>query len=166
MKKQLPESRFGRPPDSREVQKPQTPPCRAAGQPGCLKAKPYLWPLALAFGIFLASGTQRLAAPDLALPLSKDKFAHFLVFGLLATAILRTPRFGGLRLRDLFAAALIASAYGAFDELRQSLTPGRSVEPADWFADTLGALGAVFVYARWHAYRRLLEWRRKKRTKP
>lgn len=130
--------------------------------PSLKTIKPYLWPLALAFGIFLASGTQRLATPDLGFQFSKDKLAHFLVFGLLATATLRTPRFNALRWRDLLAAALIASAYGACDEFRQSLTPGRSVELADWFADTLGAAVAVFVYAKWHGYRRLLEWRRKK----
>ena len=130
------------------------------------RIKPYLWPLALALGIFLASGTQRLATPDLGFQLSKDKLAHFLVFGLLATAVLRTPRFRRRRLRDLFAAACIASAYGACDELRQSLTPGRSVELADWLADTLGAIVAVIVYARWHAYRRLLEWRRRKSPQP
>ena len=31
--------------------------------------------------------------------------------------------------------------------------------PADWVADTLGALTAVVVYCRWHAYRRIMEYR-------
>lgn len=134
--------------------------------PSLKTIKPYLWPLALAFSIFLASGTSRLAAPDMGFQFSKDKLAHFLVFGLLATAILRTPWLKRLRLRDLLAAALIASAYGACDEFRQSFTPGRSVELADWFADSLGAMVAVFVYARWRGYRRLLEWRRRKSPLP
>lgn len=122
-------------------------------------ARPYLWPVALALAIFAASGTQRLATPDLGFHFSKDKLAHFLVFGLLATAILRTPRLKGLALRSLISAALLASAYGAFDEFRQSLTPGRSVELADWIADTAGAIVAVTVYARWHSYRNALEIR-------
>ncbi len=63
-------------------------------------------------------------------------------------------------------AALIASLYGGFDEVRQSFTPGRSVELADWLADTLGAWVAVLVYARWHSYRRLLEWKARGGRKP
>ncbi|MBC8189796.1 MAG: VanZ family protein [Puniceicoccaceae bacterium] len=119
----------------------------------------YLWPGLLALAIFTASGAQQLATPDLGFQFSKDKLGHFLVFGLLATAILRTPKLRDLRQRSLLMAALIASLYGGFDEVRQSFTPGRSVELADWLADTLGALVAVLVYARWHSYRRLLEWK-------
>ena len=120
--------------------------------------RPYLWPILLALAIFAASGAQRLATPDLGFQFSKDKLAHFLVFGLVATAILRTPKLKNLSARSLIIAALITSAYGGFDEFRQSLTPGRSVELADWLADTLGAIVAVLVYAKWHGYRRLLEW--------
>lgn len=123
------------------------------------RSRAYLWPLLLAISIFLASGAPRLASPELAFQFPKDKMAHFFVFGLLATAILRTPSLRDLSVRSLLIAVFIASAYGAFDEIRQSLTPGRSVELADWLADTLGAAVAVCVYARWPAYRRLLEWR-------
>ena len=108
--------------------------------------------------IFVISGSQQLATPDLGFLFSEDKIAHFLIFGLVATSILRTPRFKDLSLRSLLIAALITSAYGAFDEFRQSLTPGRSVEFADWLADTSGAFAAVTVYAKWHWYRHLLEW--------
>jgi len=124
----------------------------------------YLWPILLALMIFAVSGAQRLATPDLGFQFSKDKLAHFLVFGLLATAILRTPKFRNLNLSSLIIAALLASAYGGFDEFRQSFTPGRSVEVADWIADTLGAVVAVVVYAKWRAYRCLLEWSPKKAT--
>jgi len=130
----------------------------------------YAWPVCLALAIFAASGTQRLATPDLGIQFSKDKVAHFLVFGLLATAILRTPKLRGLSLKSCLLAALITSTYGAMDELRQSLTPGRSVELADWYADTLGAITAVIVYSQWKAYRALLEWaglrRLKKKSAP
>ena len=123
----------------------------------------YLYPLLLALAICAASGTSRLATPDLGFTFSKDKLAHFLVFGLLATALLRTP---GLKRRGLagaVVAALLTSAYGAFDEFRQSMTPERSVEFADWVADTVGAIVAVATYSQWKAYREFLEWRRKKR---
>ncbi|TVP81341.1 MAG: VanZ family protein [Puniceicoccaceae bacterium] len=119
----------------------------------------YLWPILLAVTIFMASGRSELAVPDVDIQLSKDKIGHFFVFGLVATSILRTPRLRACRGRDLLIAVLLTSAFGCFDELRQSFTPGRSVEFADWVADTLGAIVAVSVYAKWHSYRRLLEWR-------
>ena len=122
----------------------------------------YLWPALLALAIFAASGAQRLATPDLGFQFSKDKLAHFLVFGLVATSILRTPKLRNLSLHSLVIAALISSGYGGFDEFRQSMTPGRSVELADWLADTAGAILAVTVYAKWQWYRRLLEWCPKK----
>lgn len=120
---------------------------------------PYYFPLFLALTIFVLSGASRLATPDFGFAISKDKVAHFLVFGLLATSILRTPKLNGWAWKGAFTAALMTSAYGGFDEFRQSLTPGRSVEVADWVADTLGAVVAVIVYTKWHAYRRLLEWK-------
>ena len=124
----------------------------------------YYWPLLLVLAVFAASSTQRLATPDLGFQFSKDKLAHFLVFGLVATAILRTPKLNKLRRRDQFIAILITSLYGCCDEFRQSLTPGRSVEFADWIADTLGAIVAVCVYVHWHKYRNFLEWRIPTRT--
>jgi VanZ family protein len=42
---------------------------------------------------------------------------------------------------------VIASLYGASDELHQSFIPGRSPEIGDWVADTLGALIAVLLVA-------------------
>jgi VanZ family protein len=118
----------------------------------------YIWPVLLAIVIFVISGSQQLATPDLGFLFSEDKIAHFLIFGLVATSILRTPKFKDLSLRSLLITALITSAYGAFDEVRQSLTPGRSVEFADWLADTSGAFAAVTAYAKCHWYRHLLEW--------
>ena len=119
----------------------------------------YIWPVLLAIVIFVISGSQHLATPNLGFQFSEDKIAHFIIFGLVATSILRTPIFKDLSLRSLLIAALITSVYGAFDEIRQSLTPGRSVEFADWLADTSGAFAAVTAYAKWHWYRHLLEWR-------
>jgi VanZ family protein len=128
-------------------------------------SRAYVWPGLLALAIFAASSVQRLATPDLGIQFSKDKLAHFLVFGLIATSILRTPKLKNLSARSLIIAALLTSIYGACDEFRQSLTPGRSVEFADWLADTMGAIIAVTVYAYWSGYRKLLEWRVPKRRK-
>lgn len=53
--------------------------------------------------------------------------------------------FGGNRLWLLMlAAVVIASLYGASDELHQLFVPGRLCDPADWLTDTCGAaLGAA-----------------------
>ena len=120
----------------------------------------YLWPALLVIVIFVSSGSQELATPDLGFQFSIDKIVHILVFGLVATSILRTPKFKDLSLRSMLTATLITSAYGACDEFRQSLTPIRSAEFADWLADTFGAFVAVTLYARCYWYRRLLEWRK------
>ena len=118
----------------------------------------YLWPVLLVIAIFISSGSQHTTMPNFGFQFPVDKIAHVFVFGLVATSILRTPKFKDLSLRSLLISALITSAYGAFDEFRQSLTPTRSVEFADWLADSFGAFAAVTVYAKWHWYRSLLEW--------
>ena len=118
----------------------------------------YLWPVLLVIVIFVSSGSQDLTAPDLGFQFHIDKILHILVYGLVATLILRTPKFKDFSLRSMLTAALITSVYGACDEFRQSLTPTRSVEFADWLADTFGAFAAVTLYVKWHWYRHLLEW--------
>ncbi len=115
--------------------------------PATARLLPWAWPVALAAAIFYVSGRGNVAAPDI---VDIDKLAHFSVYGLLATLVVRT------RVSPL-TALLLTSLYGVCDEYRQSFTAGRSVELADWFADTLGALLAVFICSRWHAYRRWLE---------
>jgi len=107
----------------------------------------WLWPLSLATAIFIASGRSEVMGPDI---IGIDKVAHFAVFGLLATLVLRT----GCR---PWVAVLLVSLFGFTDEWHQSFTPGRMVEVADWVADTLGAITAVAIYARWTRYRVWLE---------
>jgi len=116
----------------------------------------HIWPLAIVLAIFMASSSKDLAAPSI--DFSYDKLAHLLVFGLLATAVLRIPRIFNLGWRGVFMAIALISLYGALDEYRQSFTAGRAVELGDWIADTLGAIIASIVYYKWHCYRRLLEW--------
>ena len=91
-----------------------------------------------------------MPGPDVA---GLDKVVHLLAFGLLATAIYRLlPR------RKGWLVVLVVSLFGASDEWHQSFTVGRSVEVADWVADTLGGAIAVVVYRYWTWYRNLLEW--------
>lgn len=109
----------------------------------------WVWPVLLAFTIFHASGQGAVAAPDI---VSIDKIGHFGVFGLLGSLIARTQP-----PERWWLGVLLASLYGICDEFRQSFTPGRSVEYADWVADTLGAAVAVTLYAKWAFYRRMME---------
>ena len=123
------------------------------------KIDTYILPISLAISIFVASSTQHLAVPNVSIPFSPDKILHLLIFGLLATVILRTKKLEQLRTRDLIVNIFIVSAYGFLDEIRQSFTPGRSVELGDWIADTIGAFIAVILYCRCESYRQLLEYR-------
>lgn len=108
--------------------------------------------MAIAALIFFASSRSYIAGPPIE---SSDKMGHFLVYGLFATLMVRLGR----GWRAAVVAVLIASAYGVTDEFHQSFVPGRSVEVADWLADTCGAALAVALYSGWPRYRRLLETR-------
>jgi VanZ family protein len=118
------------------------------------------WAGLLALAIFAASSRARLATPEIGfdLAITPDKLAHFLVFGLLATSIVRIPRLFRRGRAGALIAAGLASAYGLLDELHQWTTPGRSVELADILADAAGAFLAAFLYLGWRGYRRLLEY--------
>ena len=100
--------------------------------------------------IFLASSRSDLAGPSVE---GSDKVAHFGVYGLLATLVVRLGRGPW----SAWIALAVVSAYGVSDEWHQSFTPGRSVEFADWLADTLGAALAIVLYRRWAWYRARLE---------
>lgn len=122
----------------------------------------WVWPALLAAAIFLASSRSQIAEPNIS---HIDKVAHFGVYGLLATLLCRL----GQGWRAAVCALLAASLYGASDEWHQSFTPGRSVEVADWAADTLGAALAVTLYTAWARYRQWLEmspWRKRRIEKP
>ncbi len=114
----------------------------------------WVWPVALAVGFSLVSGQSDVAAPAI---VNFDKLAHFLVFGLLGPLIARIEGGGRWPGLGMGWAVVLTSVYGGLDEWHQSYTPGRSVEFADWVADTLGAALAVTLYARWTWYRQVLE---------
>lgn len=121
-------------------------------------------PFVLAGTITLCSGFPA-AVPEVSW-FEPDKLGHFAAYGALATAVLRIPGMKNWPGLGLWWAAVIASAYGAGDEWRQSLTAGiRSPDWHDWLADTIGAVMAVALFLYWPWYRRLMEMplRRKKR---
>ena len=71
-----------------------------------------------------------------------DKLLHGVEYaGLAALLVLGLTHLGTMRLhRAMLLAILLASAYGATDELHQYFVPGRSCDVLDWLADTVGAL--------------------------
>jgi VanZ family protein len=115
-----------------------------------------VWPVIVVAAVVVASSQSHIAAPRGIVGF--DKIAHFSVYGLLATVLARIW-FSGKRRpwRVVFLAVAITSLFGITDELHQSFTPGRSVELADWLADTGGATLAAVVYVYWAGWRRLLE---------
>jgi hypothetical protein len=81
--------------------------------------------------------------------LSQDKVLHATEYAVLGGLLVVALRLAGLRpARALLLALVLASAYGATDEVHQYFVPGRSADVLDWVADTLGAtLGAGLASA-------------------
>jgi VanZ family protein len=115
----------------------------------------WLRPLALAVTLVFASGNNPAPIPGAFVGF--DKLAHSCIFGLLATLLLRVDAVWRRTGWRGWLAILAVSAFGAIDEWHQSFTPGRSVEFADWVADTTGPALAVTLYLNWGWYRRLME---------
>lgn len=117
-----------------------------------------LYPTALILSVYFASGQSKLASPQFDWLLTSDKLIHFCVFGLLATLVLRSPLLQKCGAYAPLITMILISSLGGLDEWRQSFTPGRQVEWADWIADTFGAIFACSLYQYWPRYRSLLEW--------
>ncbi|QQO11303.1 VanZ family protein [Breznakiella homolactica] len=87
-----------------------------------------------------------------------DKFQHLLAYAALAAAVgfwFPGNQWKNHPLRTFIFTALIASAYGAADEIHQYFVPGRSCSVWDWLADTLGA--ALGAGAFWVVIRRVMK---------
>jgi len=115
----------------------------------------WVWPLLVAATIIFESSHGDVAGPDLP---SFDKVAHFFVYGLLATLLVRTPQIRDLGGQAGWITLVVVSLFGVSDEFHQSFTPGRSVDVLDWMADTSGAALALVCYLRWSLYRNFLEF--------
>ncbi len=79
-----------------------------------------------------------------------DKLVHLLVYaglGVLFLVPLADARLSGVTVKAAATAVLLSVLYGAFDEVHQSFTPGRSPDVRDLLADALGAaLGVAGVW--------------------
>lgn len=112
----------------------------------------WLSPLSVALVIFVLSGRSHLPAPDI---LGFDKVAHFSAFALLAFLVTRALDLSTVRLqRAAILGAVLATLYGATDELHQMFTPLRSPDPFDLVADALGAASGASLWAWLRARRR------------
>ncbi len=80
---------------------------------------------------------------------SFDKLLHAGEYAVLGVLVARALAAGGLSpARAFLWALLLASLYGASDELHQSFVPNRSCDPRDWAADTAGAAAGAALGAR------------------
>ena len=109
----------------------------------------WAYAVAVASLVVVASSRSVVAGPAIN---NFDKVAHFSVYGLMGTLVLRA--LGG---KHWGWAVASVSLFGVSDEIHQYFTPGRSMEFADWVADTLGATVAVTLYTKWAWYRAKLE---------
>jgi len=78
-------------------------------------------------------------------PVTSDKLAHFLGYGMLSGLLFLTLWMWkpGMRFLPLIVLGIVV-AYGAFDELTQPIF-GRDCEFLDWVADSAAAVVAVSV---------------------
>lgn len=78
-----------------------------------------------------------------------DKINHFGAYGLLSVFLYSTlyfqNKFSILKKYPALFTVLIASVYGALDEIHQMYVPGRSAEFLDWIADFTGSIVAVLI---------------------
>jgi VanZ family protein len=82
---------------------------------------------------------------------AQDKLEHFLAYFGLAVMIYLWLHFQKVNLKfrqnGLLFSVLIVLTYAAFDELHQTLIPGRVCDIIDWIADALGGItGIGLVY--------------------
>lgn len=77
-----------------------------------------------------------------------DKAAHVVAYMVFGLAVLRATHGGlnALQRRPLLWGVLLTLAYGAIDELHQSLVPGRHASLLDWLADALGVAVALPLF--------------------
>lgn len=108
--------------------------------------------------IFYLSSIPQSELPHIDFPYL-DKIVHFSIYSFLGfsfcramTQRLRSDWIPTEYLRPLIFGIALTTAYGAFDEWRQSFTPGRSVEGLDLLADFLGGCFGAYltiVYRAW-----------------
>ena len=79
-----------------------------------------------------------------------DKVAHVIIYAALGAALTRALAAGnaaGMSARRIVAATLLATLYGASDELHQRFVPNRTPDLLDLLADACGGAIGAFMCA-------------------
>ena len=103
--------------------------------------------------IFGASSVPGKDLPSIEISDKLIHFAVYLILGLLLSwwRLERAKKQGA----SIFQAVFLGSLYGITDELHQGLVSGRTPDPSDWVADSLGVFaGAVALIILINLYRR------------
>ncbi len=96
------------------------------------------------YWIAIFTGTHLPAVVDFS-PDVNDKVKHFSAFFGLATLLCYVSNSERL-FRRFAIIAVVGMGYAAFDEITQKLVAGRTADPYDFLADTVGILTAITVY--------------------
>ena len=110
-----------------------------------LKVRRWLPSLLWAGVILFVTSVPGSAVPHQLAPY--DKVVHFSIYGLFALFLNRDFSQVTSRWRAAFIAIALAVGFGAADEWHQAFIPGRSADPADWRADSIGAAGGAILFA-------------------
>ena len=112
----------------------------------------YLWPTLLyAVGIFGLSSIPDLRGPELPV-IPFDKAAHVLEYTGFALLVTRSAsyHFAKSSSRSQYLISwFIVAAFGAVDELYQSVVPGRTPDVVDFLADICGGGFAILLIWLW-----------------
>lgn len=106
-------------------------------------------PVVLYMGVIFYASAQ----PEVAIPSAlSDKSSHAIAYSVLGVLLVRALA-GGLpariRVRTALLAVLLATVYGASDELHQAFVPGRTADVYDLYADAAGAAAGAFACWLW-----------------
>lgn len=95
-----------------------------------------------------------------------DKVNHFGAYGLLSVFLYLNLYFQNkffiLKKNPAIFTVIIASIYGALDEIHQIYVPGRSAELLDWIADLSGYIVAVIITGYLLGYFKRIEFEKSK----
>jgi VanZ family protein len=109
--------------------------------------KSFVYTSLIIYWIILLSATS-IPADSVPTTGVSDKIEHFLAYFiltiLLASTLFFQNKFTILKKHYLLSTLIIASVYGAIDELHQLLVPGRSCELLDWLSDVGGVMLGIF----------------------
>ncbi len=108
----------------------------------------------VALAIFVLSSIPDLRIPSLHWKF-KDKWAHLIAYTVLGfltcRALYYQSKYYALQIHPLIWAFLLVTIYGISDEIHQAFVPGRTPDPLDVAADSVGAiLGLVFFLLARH----------------